>query len=159
MKILTPKPVSASRAVLASLVQPENANLMGIVHGGFILHQIDSVAAVAAMRHVRGIAVTLSIDSTIFHLPVRIGELVTFMASVNFAGTTSLEVGVRVEAENLFTGEVRHTNSAYLTFVALDEQGRPTRVPELILETDLDRERNAQARKRREQRLSGRKKV
>ena len=106
MKILAPKPVSASRATLACFVQPENANLMGIVHGGFILHQIDSVAAVSAMRHVRGTAVTVSIDSMIFHLPVRIGELVTFMASVNFAGTTSLEVGVRVEAENLFTGEV-----------------------------------------------------
>ncbi|AMD93708.1 acyl-CoA thioesterase [Desulfomicrobium orale] len=157
MKILAPKPVSASRATLACFVQPENANLMGIVHGGFILHQIDSVAAVSAMRHVRGTAVTVSIDSMIFHLPVRIGELVTFMASVNFAGTTSLEVGVRVEAENLFTGEVRHTNSAYLTFVALNEDGKPTEVPELILETELDRDRNARARARRELRLKQRK--
>ena len=109
------------------------------------------------MRHVRGTAVTVSIDSMIFHLPVRIGELVTFITSVNFAGTTSLEVGVRVEAENLFTGEVRHTNSAYLTFVALNEDGKPTRVPELILETELDRDRNARARARRELRLKQRK--
>ena len=79
------------------------------------------------------------------------------MASVNFAGTTSLEVGVRVEAENLFTGEVRHTNSAYLTFVALNEDGKPTGVPELILETELDRDRNARARARRELRLKQRK--
>ncbi len=150
------KPISASRATISCSVQPQNANPSGIVHGGFILHQIDTVAAVAAMRHVRGNVVTLSIDRTIFHQPVHIGELVTLFASVNMVGTTSLEVGVRVEAENLFSGVIRHTNSAYLTFVALDTHNRPMRVPGLTLETDEDRRRNAEALARRAQRLAER---
>ncbi len=150
------KPVSASRATISCSVQPQNANPAGIVHGGFILHQIDTVAAVAAMRHVRGNVVTLSIDRTIFHEPVHIGELVTFFASVNMVGTTSLEVGVRVEAENLFTGAIRHTNSAYLTFVALDRRHRPVPVPGLILESEEDRRRNEEALARRAQRLAER---
>lgn len=148
--------MSASRATISCSVQPQNANPFGIVHGGFILYQIDTVAAVAAMRHVRGNVVTLAIDRTIFHEPVHIGELVTLFASVNMVGATSLEVGVRVEAENLFSGVIRHTNSAYLTFVALDTHNRPVRVPGLILETDEDRRRNAEALARRAQRLAER---
>jgi acyl-CoA hydrolase len=102
--------------------------------------------------------VTASIDRLDFHHPVYVGDLVTFKASMNYAGTTSMELGVRVEAENVFTGEVRHTASAYLTFVALDRDGRPKPVPPLIPETDEDKRRNLEAKGRREARLRERKK-
>jgi len=109
---------------------------------------------VVAIRHARNNAVTASIDSLVFHYPVFIGDLLTLKASLNMVARSSMEIGVRVEAENLFTGEVRHTASAYLTFVALDRNGRPTTVPPLIPETDEEKRRNREALQRREIRLA-----
>jgi acyl-CoA hydrolase len=115
---------------------------------------IDTAAGAVAVRHARSNAVTASIDRLDFHNPIFIGDFVTIRASLNLVGRTSMEVGVRVESENLITGERRHTASAYLTFVALDKDGRPTPLPQLILETDDEKRRNREAKARRETRLA-----
>ncbi len=151
------KTVSASAVVLAQQMNPQDANPAGNVHGGVIMKHIDTAAGTVAQRHARSNAVTASIDRLDFHHPVYIGDLVTLKASLNHVGNKSMEVGVRVEAENLFTGQVRHTASAYLTYVALDEEGRPRAIPPLILETTDERRRNQEAVARREIRLSERK--
>lgn len=148
--------VSETRVVLAQIMQPHDANPAGNVHGGQIMKMIDNAAGVVALRHSRGSAVTASIDRLDFHAPVFVGNLVVLKASLNFVGRTSMEIGVRVEAEDMKTGEVRHTASAYLTFVALDEAGKPRQVPPLVLETDEDRRRNADAVKRAEERTRSR---
>ena len=148
------KSVDVSRTTLSAVMLPEYANPFGSIHGGVILKHIDEAAAMAAMRHCRTNAVTVGIDQVHFREPTRVGELVTFKASVNLVGRTSMEAGVRVEAENLITGHVRHTASAYLTFVALDDSGRPAPAPPLILETDLDKRRNREAQDRRRMRMS-----
>jgi uncharacterized protein (TIGR00369 family) len=135
---------------------PQDANPAGNVHGGVIMKLIDTAAAVAASRHARSNVVTASIDRLDFHHPVLVGDLLFFRASVNMVGRTSMEVGVRVESEHLLTGEVRHTASAYLTFVALDEEAKPREVPPLLLETDEDIRRNREANTRREFRLAER---
>jgi acyl-CoA hydrolase len=119
---------------------------------------IDTAAGAVAVRHARSNVVTASIDRLDFIRPAFIGDLVTFRACLNYVGRTSVEVGVRVEAENLITGDVRHTASAYLTFVALDRNGRPLAVPQLILETEDDVRRNGEARARREMRINERSK-
>jgi acyl-CoA hydrolase len=121
-----------------------------------VMKYVDTAAGVVAIRHARRIAVTASIDRLDFHNPVFIGNLLILKASVNLVGRTSLEVGVRVEAENPLTGEVRHTASAYLTFVALDEKGQPAPVPPLVCETDEEKLRNSQAQVRRQYRLAER---
>ena len=144
---------SESRLSTAILMVPLDANPYGSVHGGVIMRRIDEAAAVAAIRHARRNMVTVSIDRLHFRLPAHVGELVFFRANVNYAGRTSLEVGVRVEAENLFTGVVRHVASAYLSFVAMDEDGKPTPVPPLIPEDDEDRRRMTAAEERRRVRL------
>jgi len=149
------KPVSASHTELSVAMLPQDANPYGSIHGGVILKNIDQAAAMAAMRHCRGNAVTVAIDSVSFLAPSRVGELVTFKAQVNHVGRTSMEIGVRVESENLFTGEVRHTASAYLTFVALGTDGRPAQAPPLILETDEERRRFREAEERRKARIHG----
>ena len=148
------KRVKDSCVTISYVMMPEDANPAGNVHGGIIMKHIDMTGGVAAMRHARCNVVTASIDSLIFHYPVFVGDLVTLKASLNLAARSSMEVGVRVETENLFTGEVRHTASAYLTFVALDRNGRPTAVPQLILETEDDHRRNRQATDRRAVRLA-----
>ncbi|NLN39593.1 MAG: acyl-CoA thioesterase [Smithella sp.] len=148
------KKVSESRVIIAQAMNPENANPAGNVHGGDIMKLIDTAGGVAAARHARAHVVTASIDRLDFHHPVYIGDVLTLKASVNYVGRTSMEVGVRVEAENVITGEVRHTGSAYLTFVALDENRRPRPLPPLILETDEECHRNREARQRREMRLA-----
>jgi uncharacterized protein (TIGR00369 family) len=139
-----------SAVIITHQVLPSDANPAGNVHGGVILKLIDTAAGVVAMRHVRGWAVTASIDRMDFLRPVYVGELVTLKASLNMVGRTSMEVGVRVEAENLLTGEVRHTNSAYLTFVALDGLGCPRPAPPLIISGEVGERRNRQALRRRE---------
>ena len=151
-----PAPVSASRAVMSELMMPHMANNLGHVFGGVILSLVDRVAAVAAIRHARRPCVTVSVDRVDFHEPIHLGELVTAHASVNFVGRTSMEVGVRIEAEDLLTGGRRHTNSCYVTFVAIDEAGRPVAVPPLVLETVEDRRRHAAAEARRRRRLEER---
>ncbi|MBM4326363.1 MAG: acyl-CoA thioesterase [Deltaproteobacteria bacterium] len=150
------KRVSDTRIVMAAQMNPEDANPAGNVHGGVIMKYVDTAAGAVAIRHARRIAVTASIDRLDFHHPVLVGNILILKASLNFVGRTSMEVGVRVEAENLLTGDVRHTASAYLTFVALDQTGKPAEVPPLILETDEDRRRNCEAIVRRKARLEER---
>jgi uncharacterized protein (TIGR00369 family) len=143
------KPVSASSLVMAHQMLPQDANPAGNVHGGVIMKHIDTAGGVVAMRHVRGNAVTASIDRLDFLAPVFVGDLIIVRASVNMVGTTSMEVGVRVEAENLLSGAVRHCASAYITYVALDADGRPTAIPGLTLESQEEERRNQEARARR----------
>lgn len=133
---------------------PHMANVLGNVHGGVILGMIDRVGAVAAIRHAQRVCVTVSVDRVHFREPIHLGELVTMHASVNYAHRTSLEVGVRVEAENLLTGAKRHTNSCYLTFVAIDEQSRPVPVPPVLPETEEEKQRYRAAEARRTGRLA-----
>ena len=152
------KGVSESRVEMAQVMLPPDANPSGNVHGGSIMKLIDTVAGIAAMRHCRTNVVTASMDRLDFHEPVFIGELVILRGSVNYVGSTSLEVGVRVEAENLMTGNIRHTNSAYLTMVALNEDRRPTKVPELVLETGEEKRRFEEGKMRAERRKELRKK-
>src|SRR5437867_165463 len=123
------KPVSASKTIIAVQMLPSDANPMGNIHGGAILKLVDMAAAAAALRHARENVVTASLDRMDFIQPVYVGNLLTLKASVNYVGKTSMEVGVRVEAEDLRTGKIAHTNSSYLTYVALDDQGQPTMVP------------------------------
>jgi acyl-CoA hydrolase len=145
-----------SMIISSILMVPEDANPAGNVHGGVIVKYIDETAGVVAFRHSRSNAVTASIDRVIFHHPVFIGNLLTLKASLNMAGRTSMEVGVRVESEDLITGVVRHTASAYLTFVALDESGHPREIPALIVESEDDIRRQSQALNRRTVRLEER---
>ncbi len=147
------KSVKDSSVIIAQVMIPQDANPAGNVHGGVIMKLIDTAASVVASRHARSNVVTVSIDRLDFHHPVFVGDLLFFKSSLNMVGRTSMEIGVRVEAENLITGEVRRTASAYLTYVALDKDGRPREVPALILETEEEIRRNTEARTRREMRL------
>ncbi len=136
---LTPRPAAESQATMAELMMPNMANNLGNVFGGVILSLVDRVAAVAAIRHARAQCVTVSVDRVEFREPIHLGELVTARANVNYVGRTSIDVGVRVEAENIMTGVRRHTNSCHLTFVAIDERGRPVPVPAVVPGTDEER--------------------
>jgi acyl-CoA hydrolase len=137
-------------------MMPQDANILGHVFGGVILGMMDKTAAVAAFRHGRLNCVTASIDRVDFREPIHVGDLVVMKASVNFAGRTSMEVGVRVEAEDLLTGSRRHTNSCYLTFVAIDRNGRPTEIPMIRPESDDEVRRFEAAQARRRRRLEER---
>ena len=148
------KSAEDSKLTMNIQMNPEHANPVGNVHGGVIMHYVDTAAGVSAIRHSRKNCVTASIDRLDFHFPVFVGDLLILKASVNMVGRTSMEVGVRVEAENLLTGEVRHTASAYLTFVALNADGRPTEIPRLKLETPDDIRRNCEAETRKKLRLA-----
>ncbi len=150
-----PRRVRDSAIVMSQVMLPGDANPMGNVHGGVIMKLVDQAAGVCATRHARTRTVTARIDSMSFLQPVYVGDLVTLKASVNDVGRTSMEVGVRVEAEDLITGVVRHVSSAYLVFVALDEHGRPTLVPPLLPETEEERRRQAEAKLRRSHRQRG----
>ncbi|MFW5722759.1 MAG: acyl-CoA thioesterase [Desulfohalobiaceae bacterium] len=151
---MTAKPVAASSLTMAHMTLPEDANAAGSVHGGVIMKHIDTAGGVVAMRHARANAVTASIDRLDFHQPVHVGELLILWASVNGVGKSSMEVGVRAEAENLLTGDRRHVASAYITYVALDEERRPTQVPAIIPETEEEKRRHAAYLERREKRLA-----
>jgi acyl-CoA hydrolase len=133
-----------------------DANLAGLVHGGVVMKMCDEVAAIAAIRHCGQRVVTAGVDRVTFVEPVNVGELLACRATVNAAWRTSMEVGVRVEAENPRTGERRHTSAAYLTMVALDEEGKPVPVPGLIAETEDERRRQREAELRRANRLAER---
>ena len=137
-------------------MMPQDANNLGHIFGGVILSMMDKTAAIAAFRHSRASVVTASIDRVDFREPIHLGDLVVMKASVNYAGRTSMEVGVRVEAEELLTGRRRHTNSCYLTFVAVDKKGHPIEVPELVPETPEEQRRYEAARERRARRLEER---
>jgi acyl-CoA hydrolase len=133
-----------------------DANSAGNVHGGTIMKLCDEVAGLAAIKHSRSRVVTAAMDRMDFLFPIAVGELVTFSATVNAAWRTSMEVGVRVDAERPMTGEVRHTNTAYLTLVALDDEGSPTRVPPIAPETPDEQRRMREAELRRHNRLAER---
>ena len=151
---LAPKPPSASAVVLSQVMGLTAANFLGNVHGGEIMKLIDTAAGIAASRHAEGPTVTAALDQMSFLHPVRVGNVVTVKAQVNDVGRTSMEVGVRVEAEDLMTGERTHTSSAYLVFVALDENGRPRPVPPIVPQNEDERRRQAEAKIRRESRLA-----
>jgi acyl-CoA hydrolase len=147
------KRVKDSLITIVYQMTQQDANLAGNVHGGVILKDIDNTAGIVASRHANANAVTASIDRVDFYSPVYVGDLLRLLASVNYTGHTSMEIGVRVEAENFMTGVVRHTASAFLTFVALDANGKPMQVPPLIMETEDEVRRNRAAGVRREFRL------
>jgi acyl-CoA hydrolase len=135
------KPVSASKTEMSQLMLPQHVNLAGTVYGGTILSIADSVAYVCASRHSDPNNVTVAVDRVEFHEPIHIGELVSFLASVNYAGRSSMEVGIKIIAEDLKTGKKRHTNSCYFTMVSLDAKGKPKEVPQLITETEEEKRR------------------
>jgi acyl-CoA hydrolase len=151
---LTPRAPSHSEVVLVQLMTILDANNAGNVHGGTIMKLVDTAAGVAAARHCGGLAVTAAMDEMSFLEPVYVNDLVTVKAAVNDAGRTSMEVGVRVEAENPASGRKVHTSSAYLVYVALDEAGEPRPVPPIAPETEEERQRQLEAKLRRENRLA-----
>jgi acyl-CoA hydrolase len=153
------KSVKESQVVMTQLVLPTHINALGSIFGGTIMSWIDIAAAIAAQRHSSKDVVTASIDTLNFIAPIYKGWIVNLKASVNYVSHTSMEVGVRVDSENPRTNERHHTASAYLTFVALNSNGRPADVPKLILETDEDHRRSEAAQKRREFRLKLREKI
>ena len=138
------------RLSMTVLMTPDMSNFSGNVHGGLLLKLLDQVAYTCASRYARAYAVTLSVDQVVFREPVHVGELVTFTASVNYTGRTSMEIGIRVTTEDLVARSVRHTNSCYFTMVALGTDGRPVPVPELVPVTADQRRRHAAAQLRRE---------
>lgn len=151
------RPAGASRSVLVHWMGPADTNNQGTVHGGTVLKLADEVAALVGIRHSRRQVVTAGVDRVTFLAPIAQGELVTLHASLNAAWRTSMEVGVRVTAERPRTGEpARHTNSAYITLVALDDERRPVEVPPLACETDEERRREREAQTRRRNRLAER---
>ena len=156
MRTVDPRPVSASRTVLTQWMLPTDANPGGSVHGGAVMRLCDEAAGTAAARHCRRMVVTAAMGRMTFLMPIRIGQLLTFRASVNAVWRTSMEVGVRVEAEDIATGTAQHTNSAYLTMVAIDERGRPVEVPHLVMEDEEDRRREREAQMRRSSALAER---
>ena len=150
--------VSDSRVEIAQVMYPEHANPAGNVHGGYILKIVDQAAAIAGARHTHQNVVTASVDRMDFISPVYIGNLVFAKASINYTGKTSMEIGVRVEAECIRTGTHTHVGSAYLTFVALDDNDKPTEIPQIIPETEEEKRRYLEAQNRRELRLKQAKK-
>ena len=150
------KPVKESQHETSELMMPHHANNLGHVFGGVMLSMMDKTAAVAAFRHCRLNVVTASIDRVDFREPIHVGDLVVMKASVNYVGRTSMEVGVRVEAEELLSGRRRHTNSCYLTFVAVDRNGQPIDVPGVTPETKDEVRRFQSAEQRRQVRLAER---
>jgi uncharacterized protein (TIGR00369 family) len=150
---LASKPVSASRVTLSQLMHPEHANLLGNVHGGWVMKLVDEAGALACMRHAQRKVVTVTIDSMDFRQPIRIGDVVILNAEVSYTGRTSMEATVEVHAENPITGEQTHTNTAFLVYVALDDSGRPTPVAQLQAETQEERQKMEEAKVRQQRRL------
>jgi len=153
---MDPVAASESRSVLVRWMGIEDTNHAGFVHGGVVMKLCDEAAGLAAIRHSRCRVVTVGVDRMTFNEPVNQGDLVTFRASVNAVWRTSMEVGVRVEAERPGTGAVRHTSTAYVTMVALDDHGKPTEVPPLRTEDEAEQRRERDAQTRRRNRLSER---
>lgn len=150
----SPKTVAETRLTMSQLMLPSDANPSGNVHGGVIMRLVDTAAGAVAMRHARRRVVTVAMDKMSFLAPAYVGDMINLKASMNGVGRTSMEVGVRVEAENLITGQVVHTSSAYLVYVALDDEGRPVEVPPLVAETETERRRMRDAEARRRDRLA-----
>jgi len=152
------KTVTESSVFIVQQMTQSDANLAGNVHGGAIMRLIDSTAGIVAVRHASSNAVTASIDRLDFHSPVYVGDLLIVNACINYAGTSSMEIGARVEAEDFRSGERRHTASAYLTFVALDSEGKPSQIPPIDLKTEEDNRRHREGEERRKTRLKEREK-
>ena len=150
------KPVRASQVEMVEVVLPNDANRLGNILGGRVMHLIDIAAAIAAHRHSNSYVVTASVDHLDFRYPIKVGQLIVLKSSVNRVFRTSMEVGVKVFAEDVLTGERRHTSSAYVIFVAVDDQGRPKPVSPVICETPTERRRYKEAEMRRRGRLSHR---
>ena len=150
---LSPRPVSASETTLAQLMLLTDANPAGNVHGGTIMKLVDTAGGIAAARHAQRRVVTVMMDSMTFLHPVYVGDLVMLHARLPWTGRTSMEVEVVVEAENVPTGRVTRTSTAYLVYVALDDEGRPTPVPPLLVRTEEERRRWEEAEARRARRL------
>ena len=150
---LPPKSMRASRITLSQLMHPEHANLLGNVHGGWIMKLADEAGALSCMRHAQKKVVTVAIDSMTFRQPIKLGDLVILNSEVTYTGHTSMEASVEVIAENPITGERTHTNTAYLVYVALDDDGCPTSVPPVTAETEEDQRKMDQAQQRQERRL------
>lgn len=148
-----PKPMRASRITISQLMHPEHANLLGNVHGGWIMKLVDEAGALACMRHAQKKVVTVAIDSMTFREPIRIGDLIILNAEVTYTGRTSMEAEVQVLAENPVTGERTHTNTAWLVYVALDDEGKPTAVPPLMAESVEEKRKMTDALERQERRL------
>lgn len=148
------KPPRESRVEMTEIVLPGDTNALGTIFGGKVMQWIDIAASVAGMRHSGGNVVTASIDALTFLTPIHLGEVVRLQAQVNFVGKTSMEVGVRVDAENPRTATRRYTTKAYLTFVAIDADGKPRPIPPLVAETDEDRRRASDGEARRRARLA-----
>lgn len=147
------RPVRESASIYSEMALPNDANTLGNVLGGKVMHLVDLAGALAAIRHARCPVVTASVDYMNFLHPIHIGQLIVLHASVNRVFRTSMEVGVRVEVENLVSGDIRHTSSAYLTFVALDKQGNRVPIPPVIPETEQEKRRYEEAERRRAYRL------
>jgi acyl-CoA hydrolase len=151
--------VRESRSEYSEICLPNDANMLGNMLGGHVMHLVDLCGAIAGMRHARSAVVTVAIDQMVFLHPIHIGELVMLKSQVNRVFRTSMEVGVKVLVENLYTGEIRHTSSAYLTFVALDSAGHRLVLPPIYPDTDEDRRRYEEAATRRAQRLANKNKL
>jgi acyl-CoA hydrolase len=150
---LTPKPVRESQSEITQMVLPNDGNPMGNILGGMVMHQMDIVAAIAAGRHSGSYVVTASMDHLDFRAPIRVGEIIILKASVNRAFRTSMEVGVKVFREGVYNRNREHTSSAYLTFVAVDDDGSPREVPPVVPETAEEKRRYREAGDRRKWRL------
>ena len=150
----TSKTPHASRISIAQLMHPEHANILGNVHGGWIMKLVDEAGALACMRHAQRRVVTVAVDSMVFREPIKIGDLVTLDAEVTYTGRTSMEAEVQVIAEDPITGKRTHTNTAYLVFVGLDDEGQPTPIPALITETEEEKQRMEQAKNRQAHRIA-----
>jgi acyl-CoA hydrolase len=158
MELIKAKKVSDSVIIMTELVLPHHTNQLGNLLGGQLMHWIDICAALCAAKHSQRICVTASVDKIDFHHPVKLGEVVSLTASLNRVFNTSIEVGVKVYGESYKTGKRIHTNTAYLTFVGVDEEGRPVTAPQAIPETDDEKRRFDEALQRRENRLRFRRK-
>lgn len=148
------KQVTDSQIELNHFMMPEHANIHGNVHGGVIMKMVDEAGGLCAVKHAQRPAVTVAIDSMTFLSPVNVGDVLNLKASLNYVGQTSMEVGVKVIAENPLTGDKTHTNSAYVVYVALDKHGKPTVVPRLELSTETDRRRWEEGQERQNRRLT-----
>ena len=148
------KHVADSQITLSQLMQPEHVNVLGNTHGGVLMKLMDEAGGLCAARHARRPAVTVVVDTITFLEPIRIGELVTCTARLTFVGRTSMEAEVHLEAEEILTGNRRLTNVAYIVYVALGDDGRPTEVPSLILETEDERLRWEKGKQRQAERLA-----
>lgn len=151
---LPPKTVEETATTMTLFLQPEHSNSLGTVHGGVVLKLCDECGGIVARRHSRRPAVTVTVDSVTFHRPVLVGQLLLVHGRLTYVGTTSMEVELRVEAEDLLTGELIHTNSAYIVYVALDDSRRPMPVPPLDLQTEAEQRRFEEGRQRQQARIA-----